>query len=560
MKRFFLPLVIFLGFFLRIVSLSNIPSGFTPDEASFGYDAYSILKTGKDQWGKAAPVLFESFGDFKSPVYGYLTVPSVAVFGLNKFSTRLPGAIFGTLGILVTYLLVKEIFKTKKKYANSEIIALCAAFLLSVSPWHLGLSRGAFEANLTTFFLPTGIYLFLRGLENSKFLIWSTFVFGLNLFTYHSAKVVTPLVLITLTLLYKKELFKNLNKKVFICSSLIFSVFLITTIYSFSLGAGRRAADINIYNGSLNQAFDQREGLIRLGINKTLAHLIYNKYTITLKRFYINYTSYFSPRFLFVKGPGEATYGMVPGHGVLYFVESIFLFYFIFLLIKSRKKEYVFILLWILFAPVPASLTSGVGYAANRVAVMMPAIQIAIAIGIATFLQSVSKIKTNLKYSLLIVLSLFVVFGPVYFLRHYFLNSNSLFSKQMLFGNLDAMDYLSKNYPDKKIIISTSLSEPQIYWAFATKLEPHAFQSSVKDWDYKERNLSFLDQLPEYKLNGVVFKRIDWKKDPKNADIILGRPDDFPKGVLVTKVFYYLDSTAALYLIDTKNELYAKAN
>src|SRR5688572_20592021 len=114
MKRFFLPLILLAAFCLRLASLSSIPSGFTPDEASFGYDAYSILKTGKDQWGKSIPILFESFGDFKSPLYGYLTIPTVAVFGLNKFAVRLPSALIGTLGVLITYFLVKEIFGKKK--------------------------------------------------------------------------------------------------------------------------------------------------------------------------------------------------------------------------------------------------------------------------------------------------------------------------------------------------------------------------------------------------------------------------------------------------------------
>ncbi len=560
MKRFFLPLILLLALFLRTVSLADIPSGFTPDEASFGYDAYSILKTGKDQWGRLTPILFESFGDFKSPLYGYLTIPSVAVFGLNKFAVRLPGAILGTFGIFATYLLVKEIFKNKNSHINAETLAIWSAFLLGISPWHLGLSRGAFEANLTAFFIPMAVYFFYKSLEKPKYLTWSSLMFGLNLFTYHSAKLITPFLVIILFLFYKKELIKSSNRKILNYSSLIFLVFLVTTVYSFSIGAGRRAADINIYNGSLIQAFDEREVLIKSGTNKILAHLVYNKYTVTIKRFYNNYTSYFSPKFLFIKGPGEATYGMVPGHGVLYLVESVFLFYFIFVLTKLRKKEYVFILLWILFAPVAASLTSGVGYAANRVAVMMPAIQIAVAIGLLSVIETVFKIKSNLKYAFFTVLIFAVIFGPILFLKQYFLNSEAIFAKPMLSGNLEAMEYLSQNYPDKKIILSTSLSEPQIYWAFATKVSPGVFQDATRDWDYKKSNLSFLDQLPEYKLKDIVFKRVDWKKDSKNADVVLGRPDDFPKGVLVTKVFYYSDSTAALYLIDTKNELYAKAN
>lgn len=47
-----LPAGIFLfAFVLRVFMLGHIPWGFQWDEASYAYNAYSILKTGKDEWG-----------------------------------------------------------------------------------------------------------------------------------------------------------------------------------------------------------------------------------------------------------------------------------------------------------------------------------------------------------------------------------------------------------------------------------------------------------------------------------------------------------------------------
>lgn len=551
MKKFFLPLILLLAFTLRIVGLGTIPSGFTPDEASFGYDAYSILKTGKDQWGKLAPILLESFGDFKSPVYGYLSIPTVAMFGLTEFAVRLPSAILGVMAVWVTYYLANELFR--KKIGNF------ASFLLAISPWHIALSRGAFEANLTSFFLPLGILLFLKGLEKPRFLVWSSIVFGVNIFTYHSAKFVTPLVILTLILMYQKPIY-NIGKKFLIYPFLIISVFFAVTVYSFSIGAGRRAGDINISNGSLVQAFDERMRLINTGYNKYLAHIVFNKYTITFKKFYVNYTSYFSPRFLFIKGPAESTYGMVQGVGVLYWVEALFLLSFLYSTLRLKNRENIFLLIWILFAPVPAALSSGVGYAANRVAVMMPAVQIASAFGFVFLLQTIQTVKPKLRNLALVMMIGFLAIGLSTFFRKYFITPDIAIEKQMLSGNLEAMEYLSKNYSQGRILVSTGLSEPHIYWAFKTHLDPVLFQKETTLWDYKARNLPFLDQLPEYKLGDTIFKRIDWKKDPKNFDVILGRPDEFPKGVLITKVFYYSDSTAALYLVELNDQSYAKAN
>ena len=123
MRNYLIIAIFVLGLVSRLVNLGNIPAGFTPDEASFGYDAYSILKTGKDQWENVLPVVFKSFGDGKLPVYTYLAIPSVFVFGLNEFAVRFPNALLGSFSVVVSYLLVLEVFKDKR-------LAIISAFLL----------------------------------------------------------------------------------------------------------------------------------------------------------------------------------------------------------------------------------------------------------------------------------------------------------------------------------------------------------------------------------------------------------------------------------------------
>ena len=95
-----LLIVFSLGLFLRLFRLDRYPAGFTPDEAAQGYSAYSILKTGKDEWGKPFPLNLRSFGDFKPPLQTYLIIPSVFLLGLNELAVRLPNALIGSLAIL----------------------------------------------------------------------------------------------------------------------------------------------------------------------------------------------------------------------------------------------------------------------------------------------------------------------------------------------------------------------------------------------------------------------------------------------------------------------------
>ena len=112
----FAVIIVVAASFLRFFSISSNPPSLTWDEASWGYNAYSIGIDGRDEFGKLLPLTYlESFGDFKPPVYAYLSVLPVKAFGLNEFSTRFSSAFFGVLTIILTYFLTKRIFGIDSK-------------------------------------------------------------------------------------------------------------------------------------------------------------------------------------------------------------------------------------------------------------------------------------------------------------------------------------------------------------------------------------------------------------------------------------------------------------
>ena len=63
---------------LGCLLLTFIPKDFPPalnaDEAAFGYNAYSLVETGKDEHGNAWPIHFQSFNDYKPGFYFYLVL------------------------------------------------------------------------------------------------------------------------------------------------------------------------------------------------------------------------------------------------------------------------------------------------------------------------------------------------------------------------------------------------------------------------------------------------------------------------------------------------------
>src|SRR3989338_2905971 len=99
-----------LGATLRVWRLGVDGRPLLWDEAALGYNAYSILKTGKDEYGIFMPLILKSFGDYKPALYAYAAVLPVGLFGLNEFSVKLPSAVSGVAIIGLVYLLVSELF------------------------------------------------------------------------------------------------------------------------------------------------------------------------------------------------------------------------------------------------------------------------------------------------------------------------------------------------------------------------------------------------------------------------------------------------------------------
>ncbi len=80
-KETFLIILIFIfGLVLRLIFLAQIPPELNRDELSLGYNAYSLLTTGKDEHSRVWPAVFRSFGDYKLPGYIYLLIPFIKVF------------------------------------------------------------------------------------------------------------------------------------------------------------------------------------------------------------------------------------------------------------------------------------------------------------------------------------------------------------------------------------------------------------------------------------------------------------------------------------------------
>ena len=135
---------------LRLAWLGTIPAGLSHDEVVKGYDAWSVLHTGRDQYSQRFPPVFRGLGDYREGMLPYLIVFSEAVFGLSDWAVRLPTALAGIALVGVIVLLGRELFGAQA--------GLLAGLFLACSPWHVQVSRLAFRAGLLPLVTALGLW------------------------------------------------------------------------------------------------------------------------------------------------------------------------------------------------------------------------------------------------------------------------------------------------------------------------------------------------------------------------------------------------------------------
>ena len=165
--------LLILGCAVRLLFPEALPLGLNQDEASSGYDAWALLRTGMDRNGNSWPVLFVSWGRGQNVLMSYLSMPFIALLGLRPLSVRLPNALAGCLSLAVMWRLARR--------ARGERFGLCVLFLLAVNPWHIMSSRWALESNLLPALILGACYFLFRAEKNQALFMGRRRASGLRL-------------------------------------------------------------------------------------------------------------------------------------------------------------------------------------------------------------------------------------------------------------------------------------------------------------------------------------------------------------------------------------------
>src|SRR3989344_496864 len=505
MRLKYLILIILFGFGLRIAYISDFPPSLNWDETSLGYNAYSVLKTGRDEWGIALPTIFRAYGDFKLPGYIYADVPFVAALGLNPLSVRLPSIIAGTLLIFLVYALSRKL----------SAPPLLAALLAAISPWSLFLSRVAVEANLGIFLFTLGVTLLLY-----RRLFLGILFIGFSAWTYNSFRVFAPLFLLSYFIINRKLI--KLNP---VTVTLTLTLFIPILLQLLSPSGQARYKWLTLLDeGAIAQINNLRQ---RPG-----GRLVYNKATYLAYHFTANYLNHFNPKFLFIDGGSQYQFN-IPGHGLLYLVCLPF---FYIGLLKVFKHKVV--LIWLLLAPIAGSLTRDAPHTLRAIT-MLPAVILITSIGASFISQKFHLLQLLLTVTLLFSLDYY--FNPVAF------NYRTNYSWSWQYGYREAVQYVKDNYSKyDQIIFSKYYGEPHEFVAFYWPWNPSDFQNS-KQWDYHADWywVNGLDKI-KFVVDRVMLSTVS-SLPPGQKTLIISDPK-FPVPGRELKTINFLDNKPAFYI------------
>jgi len=548
-KRELLAIIILFvfSFLIRIIGLDKYPPGLYTDEVAVGYSAYSVLTTGKDEFGNLFPLAFKSFNDYKAPVYIYSVIPSILVFGLNELGVRFPSAFFSSLTVVVVYLLCWELTKERreKKY---KYFSLVSAILVSLLPLHFTFSRIAFEGNMSLFFTCLGVYLFLVAGKKGLFYSLSFVSFSLSIYSYHSARLVAPLLVLGLVVIFWDKVKANLKGfLVGVLVAFIFSLPLIITTLTHFDEIVRRPANISIFKDKGVEGKIWEAQIFDAGMPIWLVRVLHNKPYYYFISFVRNYFTHFSGGYLFLYGDlGE--HFRVPNAGGLYLVMLPFLLIGLVNFIRKDGAMKKVILLWLILSPVAAAFTFMVPSGHRNLNMIVPFCMIT-SFGVLVWAKT--------KKRRFMVAILFTV-NVLYFGYQYFWTAPMTMARDWNWGYKEAVGFIGKVKDEYgKIVLTNDSGESYMHFAFYLPFRPEIFQEKISDLPADRQGFDEIDKFGIghiYKIGKFKFRNIDWEKEDKEEGVLwIGTDSEIPDGddsLNYLKTIYYPNGSKAFEAVE----------
>ena len=540
-----LVIIFLLAFVLRVYKISEYPAGLNADEAAIGYNAYSLLQTGKDEFGHSWPSTFQSFNDYKPGLYFYFVLPFVKILGLNELSVRLPSVILGTITVFLVYLLVKELgFSRISERIYTDLFPVVSAFLLAISPWHLHFSRGGWESNASIFFIIFGVFAFFKSLSRNWWTFPSVLSLILAMYTYHSARVIVPLLVVGLLILYFKKIFKQIKTKFLLMSVVLSVLFVIPLgISLLNKDTSSRFSGVGLFadQGPISRVNEQRGQ--HPDPYSIAPKILHNKIFEYFILFLNNYAKHFNGNYLFIFGD-EIQRNKIPQTGQMYLIEILLIPLGLFFLVSKKPKNWQLPIWWLLVSPVASALTFQSPHAIRSLNMVVP-MTIIVGYGIYNLLLIFKKVP-KVRLILIVFLTTTYSYLVVSYLHQYYVHYPRQYPAAWEYGFKELARYVSEKESNfDKIYVTDKYDQPYILLAFYLKYPPKEFQKEAKLTPRDQYGFSTVEHFGKY-----YFGKIDQKiLENGNKSMIIGSPEEIQESGKIVKRIYFLDGKAEAFRI-----------
>lgn len=463
--------------FLRFYELGNTPPGLNIDEASYGYDAYSIYRTGKDQWGKHLPLTLRSFGDDKPAGLSYTIIPFIHFLGLNTTAVRLPSAIFGLATLWVLFI-------TLRLLSTPRLLSLLLVIIYALSPWTFGLSRLFYEPNVGLFFASIGIYLSLRVLIKQDRPTWQiALFFALSGYWYAAYRLVGG-ILLTLTLLLRYRLTKA-NLPRLILPYLVFLLISLPLVFSMlnQSSLTRLGQEFYLRNFGYSLVIDENRAMCYTvhGQNPIMAkacYLIWNKPAMRLRGMAETLAEVMSPEYLFLtssqkdilpKGYGAYLFPLFP----LFIIGIASLWQ---KAVKTKNRAAIYLLLGWLLSQLPGILIESPLIHRNVIGLYFAFLLIAAGwLYLYKLLVPLPRLRLFIHVGYLTVILLFLTQYLSYYFHVYTKLNPTLWNED----SATVFSYLNEHEHEYDQILVDSYENAPLFYAFYSAEDPAKFQERV---------------------------------------------------------------------------------
>jgi len=512
--------IVIVAAFVRFIGLDKSPASLGFDEAALGYNAYSLLKTGRDEYGNFLPLSLRSFNDFKPALYSYLTIPFIFFGGLNDTTTRMVSAMAGVVSLIFLFLFLLKFIKNK-------YLLLLSFAILSFQPWRIHFSRNAFEANLSACFFIAGCWFLINTKKKFRMFL-SILFFAAAIYSYHSARLSAPLILIFWALdpikrVFKKDFWRGMisyikNNYIRIMP-LVGLIMLCAPIFLVNSGGNvlTRFKQENVFSKfypySPRELVSPISSLYYLG-GIISGHIFSYVSPINLNERIFQWVK-MSPMFIVRMGMFGWLEGIFFIFGFLYLVKMV-----------RRSFKMRFLVYWIVAGIAPAAAT-WTWYHPLRSLNIYPALEIIVALGVCQVFGYVNSIVMSVfvKKGLLAGFVAIMAVSAIYTINNELLYSPYENNGEYQPGGYkEGMPYLKSIQDDyEKVIIDSPHAQNYIFLLFYQQFDPATIQSyaGIRPKPGVLGNLNF--DFGKYE-----FRKVDWPVDKNLRKTVFWASSDIP--------------------------------